>query len=79
MNDRNLLFSKYDLRGTFDKMNVQISAEISGYQSTYLLSVKLDNVCDHLVDKHSLEPLQIFTDQIELIEQGETKEVAPEI
>ena len=73
MYDRNLLFSKYDLHGTFDNMNAQISAEISGYQSDYLLSVKLEDVCDHLVDKHTLEPPQIFTDQIELIEQGETK------
>jgi hypothetical protein len=73
MHDRNLLFSKYDLSGTFDNMNGQISAEISNYRSDYLLSVKLEDVCDHLVDKHTLEPPQIFTDQTELIEQGETK------
>ena len=72
MNDRNRLFSKYDLRGTFDNINSQISTEISGYQSDYLLSVKLQDVCEHLVDKHSLDSPQIYTDQIELIEQGET-------
>jgi hypothetical protein len=72
MNDRNLLFSKNDLRSEFDMRSGQISYEISTCRSDYLLSIKLEDVCDHLVEKYTFEPPKIIPNQIELIEKGET-------
>lgn len=72
MNERNLLFIKYDLRGTIDNVHSEISGEINRYESDYLLSVKLEDICAHLVDKHSFNPPQLFPDQVEMIDQGET-------
>lgn len=39
MNERNLLFVKYDLRGTIDNIYAEISREINSFESDYLLSV----------------------------------------
>ncbi len=72
MNERNLLFINYDLRGTIDNVIVQISAEINKYESDYLLSVKLEDICEHLIDKHRFNPPQLFPDQVEMIDQGES-------
>lgn len=72
MDERNLLFVKYDLRGTIDNINTEISNEINGYDSDYILSVKSDEICDHLVDKHTFNTPQTFPDQVEMVDQGET-------
>jgi hypothetical protein len=72
MQDRNLLFSTYDLYGTCEQVKSQISIEIGSFQADYLLSVSLDDVCDHLVEKYSMESPEIMTENIELINQGET-------
>ena len=72
MSERDLLFVKYDLRGTIDNINSEISREINGYDSDYFLAVKLDEICDHLVDKHTFETPKIFPDQVEMVDQGET-------
>ncbi len=72
MNERNFLFVKYDLRGTIDSINSEISREINGYDGDYILSVKLDEICDHLVNKHTFEIPKIFPDQVEMVDQGET-------
>lgn len=72
MNERNSLFIKYDLRRTIDNINSEISQEINSYDTNYILSVKLDEICDHLVDKHTFEIPTIFPDQVEMVDQGET-------
>ena len=72
MNERNILFVKYDLRGTIDNINAEISREINNFESDYLLSVKLDDICDHLADKHKFNPPQLYPDQVEMVDQGET-------
>ena len=72
MNDRNILFLKYDLRGTIDNIYHEISREINNFESDYLLSVKLEDICDHLADKHTFNPPQIYPDQVEMVDQGET-------
>lgn len=68
MDERNLLFVKYDLRGTIDNINTEISNEINGYDSDYILSVKSDEICDYLVDKHTFNTPQTFPDQVEMVD-----------
>jgi hypothetical protein len=72
MQDRNPLFSTYDLRGTCEQIKSQISTEIESFQADYLLSVNLDDVCGHLAEKYSMESLEIITKNVELVDQGET-------
>lgn len=72
MQDRNLLFSTYDLNETFEDLKNQLSYEIESFQADYLLSVSLDDVCDHLFEKFSMEPPELTTENIELVNQGET-------
>lgn len=72
MRDRNYLFYTYDLYGTCENIKSKISGEIDSFQADYLLSVSIEDVCDHLVDKYKLNSPELMPEQVELVNQGET-------
>jgi len=71
MSDRDILFYTYDLRGTCDEIIRKAVAEIESYEADYLFKVSLDDVAEHLFEKHSLEPPSLITENIELCDKGE--------
>lgn len=72
MQNRNYLFSTYDLRGTCDNIKNKIAVEIDSFQADYLLSVSIEDVCDHLVEKYKIDSPELIYEQVELVNQGET-------
>ncbi len=72
MEDRDLLFYKYDLRGTLENTLKNAFSEIDSYQADYLLNVSTEDLLEHLYDKYAGECLELHTDKIELCDHGET-------
>jgi len=50
--------------------------EIQGYPEDYILDVSVDDLCDSLVEKYTLEP-PTLTDETEIIESGERTVTRP--
>ena len=75
MDEADFLFSKYDLRRTFEKSLQRGFSEIDSYQADYLLNVSTDDILDHLYDKNAGEPVELYPDDIELCDQGESAEM----
>jgi len=72
MQNSDLLFYTYDLRGTLENTLKSAFSEIDSYQSDYLLNVNIDDLLEHLYDKYAGEYLELHTDKIELCDHGET-------
>jgi len=72
MEDRDLLFYTYDLRGTLENTLKNAFSEIDSYQADYLLNVSTEDLLEHLYDKYAGEYLELHTDKIELCDHGET-------
>ena len=68
----NYLFSEDYLSDFLRSRQEAMRAEIDGYKNDYVLKVSLDDLADHLADKHGIEPV-VFGQQVEIAEHGETK------
>lgn len=72
MYEQNPLFSKSNLSHNFKIRTSQLASRIDSFEPNYLLSVSLNNLCEHIIDEYRLETLEVFPDKKELVKQGET-------
>lgn len=51
----------------------QVSTDIGGMSSDYLLKVSLDDLSAHLTEKFHIQPIELLRDQTHIVSSGETK------
>ena len=66
MSDRELLFNRFSILDVLRTNRDAIPTEILGEKRDYLLNVNEEIYLSHLVDKHTIVPLQLQRDSIEL-------------
>jgi hypothetical protein len=71
MSKENALFWSHDLRGVIDNQREKLKEQIGNMQLNQLGPSSFDQACTHLVQKFTIEPLQLLRDQLELIEPRE--------
>lgn len=71
---QNRLFNtKGELRNYFERRKSELKAEIESTEPDYLLNVRLEDFCKYLISKYSLDPPEIYEDDIYVYNEKEVE------
>ena len=68
-----LLFSNSSLREYLDNLQINMIRELESCEYDYLLNVSIDDLCDYLMSKYSVEPPTLHDENMYLARKEEVK------